>query len=149
MKDYGYFIDLPHSSERVWRIMQDYGKWAEFAGPMVLGVDVAERGDGNGNGLVRVVKYRLPLGFRGESVETISELQPGIGYTYTSRKGTIGKLRLEKLGENQTRLHFQELLKMNPPFSWFESSLAGFMEKYNRKTMVNMSRWLDSHPEYR
>jgi hypothetical protein len=148
MKEYGYSVDIPHSPERVWLIMQDYEKWAEFTGPMVLGIEVADKGDENGNGLVRVVKYRLPFGFRGESIETISELTPGVGYTYTSRKGTVGKLRLEKLAENLTRLHYTERLKMNPPFSWFEGSLAGFMEKYNRKTMLNMSLWLDAHPEY-
>ncbi len=71
-----------------------------------------------------------------------------VGYTYTSKKGTVGKIRLETIGENDTRLHFEEKLKLNPPFSWFEGSLRKFMEKYNRKTMLNMSKWLSEHPDY-
>ena len=148
MKEYGYSIDLPHSAARVWAIMQDYDKWCEFAGPMVRSVTVLESGDEKGNELVRSVNYKLPLGFKGNSVETISDVEPGVGYTYTSKKGTVGKMRLEALGDNETRLHFEEKLKLNPPFSWFEGSLRNFMEKYNRRTMLNMSRWLTEHPDY-
>lgn len=148
MKEYGYSIDLPHSAGRVWAIMQDYDKWSDFARPMVTSVEVVEAGDGNGNGLVRCVNYKLPLGLKGNSIETISDVEPGVGYTYTSKKGTVGKLRLESLGDNETRLHFEEKLKLNPPFSWFENNLRNFMEKYNRKTMLNMSIWLTEHPDY-
>jgi len=149
MKEYKYSIDMPHSASRVWAIMNDYGKWAEFTGPLVTGIRVVEPGDENGNGLVRHVNYKLPLGFRGKSIETISDVTPGVGYTYTSRKGTVGKLRLEERGPNKTRLHFEEKLQLNPPFSWFEGSLQKFMEKYNKKTMRNMSKWLTDHPEYK
>jgi hypothetical protein len=149
MKEYGYSIDLPHPAERVWAIMQDYDKWSDFAKPMVTNVEVVQAGDEKGNGLVRCVNYKLPLGFKGNSIETISDVVPGVGYTYTSKKGTVGKLRLESLGDNETRLHFEEKLKLNPPFSWFEGSLRNFMEKYNRKTMMNMSKWLTEHPDYR
>jgi hypothetical protein len=148
VKEYGYFIDLPHSPARVWAIMQDYEKWSEFAGPFVTRVEVLNKGDENGIGLTRAVNYKLPLGFRGKSIETISNLVPGVGYTYTSRKGTIGTLKLEKLAENLTRLHFTEYLKLNPPFRWFEGNISHFMEKYNRKTMLNMSAWLAAHPDY-
>ncbi len=115
---------------------------------MVIGVGVDKQGDLNGEGLVRRVKYKLPLGFRGESIETITDVIPGTGYTYTSKKGTRGTLRLEKIGENTTRLHFTEELRLNPPFSWFEGYIQKFMVKYNHKTMLNMSRWLDEHPDY-
>jgi hypothetical protein len=148
MKEYRYYIDLPHRPQRVWAIMQDYAKWPEFAKPMVTGIELLENGDANGNNLVRRVNYKLPLGFRGQSVETISNIKPGAGYTYTSRKGTVGTIKLEPLGDNRTRLHFKEYLKLNPPFSWFERSIQGFMEKYNRKTILNMSRWLSDHPDY-
>ncbi len=129
--------------------MNDYPKWAQFAKPMVIGVVVDRQGDNNGEGLVRRVKYKLPLGLRGESVETISDVTPGFGYAYTSKKGTRGILELEKISEDTTRLHFTEELKLNPPFSWFEGYIQKFMVKYNRKTMLNMSRWLDEHPDYK
>jgi len=148
MKEYGYSIDLPHSADRIWTLMQDYDKWPEFAKPMVTGIKVVNQGDENGNGLIRRVNYKLPLGFKGTSIETISDLEPGVGYTYTSLKGTIGKIKLEPIGENNTRLHFEEELRLKPPFSWFEGRLQKFMEKYNRKTMLHMGEWLTEHPEY-
>jgi len=148
MKEYGYSIDLPHSADRIWTLMQDYDKWPEFAKPMVTGIEIVDKGDKNGNGLVRRVNYRLPLGFKGTSIETLSDLEPGVGYTYTSLKGTVGKIKLEPIGEKNTRLRFDEKLKLKPPFSWFEGRLQKFMEKYNRKTMLNMSEWLTEHPEY-
>ena len=149
MKEYCYSIDLPHSAARLWAIMQDYEKWPVFAQPMVTGIKVVKSGDENGNGLVRQVNYVMPLGFKGTSVETVSDVDPGVGYTYTSLKGTVGKVRLEGLGKDKTRLHFEEKLKLNWPFSWFEGSLRGFMEKYNKKTMNNMSKWLNEHPDYK
>ena len=148
MKEYGYSIDLPHSADRIWTLMQDYDKWPEFAKPMVTGIEIVNKGDENGNGLVRRVNYKLPLGFKGTSIETISDVEPGVGYTYTSLKGTIGKIKLETIGENNTRLHFEEQLKLKPPFSWFEGRLQKFMEKYNRKTMLHMAEWLTKHPKY-
>ncbi len=148
MRVYRYFLDIDQPAARVWAIMQDYDRWGEFAGPFVTGVTVAKPGDAAGNGLVRHVNYRLPLGLHGNSIETISDLVPGVGYTYTSVKGTAGDLRLEKLDEGCTRLHFEERLKLEWPFSWFEGPLRRFMEKYNRKTMLNMGAWLADHPEY-
>jgi hypothetical protein len=149
VKEYEYSLDLPHSTERIWAIMQDYDKWPEFAKPMVTGIKVIKKGDKIGNGLIRSVSYKLPLGFKGNSIETISGVEPGVSYTYTSQKGTVGTIKLEKLGANKTRLFFKEYLKLNPPFSWFEGSIKGFIEKYNKKTMLNMSRWLDEHHVYR
>lgn len=148
MKQYGYSIDLPHSAARIWAIMQDYEKWPDFAKPMVTGIEIVKNGDEIGNGLIRRVNYKLPLGFRGTSIETISDIEPGAGYTYTSLKGTVGKIKLEKIGQNQTRLHFEEELRLKPPFSWFEGIIRKFMEKYNKKTMLNMSKWLSEHPEF-
>ena len=128
--------------------MNDYPRWADFAKPMVIAVVVDKPGNTNGEGLVRRVKYLLPLGFRGESIETVHNIISGTGYTYTTRKGTEGVLRLEELSEKTTRLHFIEELRLNPPFSWFEGYIQKFMAKYNRKTMLNMSHWLDEHPDY-
>ena len=148
MKEYKYSIDIPHSAERIWAIMNDYDKWPEFAKPMVTGVKIVKPGDERGNGLVRRVNYKLPLGFKGTSIETVHDVEPGVGYTYTSLKGTVGKIRLEKLGPDETRLHFEEKLKLHWPFSWFEGRIQKFMEEYNKKTMLNMSEWLTGHRDY-
>jgi len=149
MREYKYSIDIPHSAARIWALMQDYDKWPEFAKPMVTGIKVVKPGDETGNGLVRHVNYKLPLGFRGTSIETVHDVEPGAGYTYTTLKGTVGKIKLEKLGPNKTRLHFEEKLKLKRPFSWFEGRIQKFMEKYNKRTMLNMSQWLTEHPEYK
>ena len=151
MKEYQYSIDMPHSAQRVWALMNDYDKWPEFAKPMVTGVNVAKQGDEKGNGLVREVKYKLPLGISGRSRETISDVEPGVGYTYSDNNatiGTVGKLRLEKLGPNSTRLHFEERIQLKWPLGLFEGRLQKFIAQLNRKTMLNMSKWLTEHPEY-
>ncbi len=148
MKEYSYSIDMPHSIERLWALMNDYDKWPEFAKPMVTGIDVAQPGDEMGNGLVRHVKFRLPLGLRGTSVETVHDVEPGLAYTYSTADGTVGRIRLESLGPDSTRLRFEEEVRLPRPFSWFEGRIAKFIEKYNKKTMVTMSQWLTDHPEY-
>jgi hypothetical protein len=148
MAEYEYSIDMPHSMERLWAAMNDYDKWPEFAKPMVTGIDVADPGDETGNGLVRHVKYKLPFGLRGKSVETVHNVVPGVGYTYTTASGTVGKLRIERLGPDSARMHFHELVKLRWPLSLFEGLLAKFIAAQNRKTMLNMSRWLADHPEY-
>lgn len=148
MKEYGYSLDIPHSPARVWAIMQDYPKWPEFAKPMVTGIQVVKQGDEKGNGLVRHVNYKLPLGFKGKSIETLDQMEPETGYRYRTLKGTEGTLKLEKLDENNTRLHFDEKLVLNFPFSLFEGAISKFMEDYNKKTMLNMSKWLSDHPDY-
>ena len=148
MKEYSYSIDLPHPAERLWALMNDYDRWPEFAKPMVTGIEVANKGDEKGEGLVRHVKFRLPLGIQGTSIETVHDVTPGVGYTYTTESGTVGKLRLEPLGPGDTRLHFEEKVTLKWPFSWFEGRISKFIADYNKKTMVNMSQWLTEHSEY-
>jgi len=148
MQEYEYSVDMPHPRERLWAVMNDYGRWPEFAKPMVTGIEVAERGDEKGNGLVRHVRYRLPLGLKGTSVETVHDVEPGLAYTYSTAGGTVGRIRLEELGPTSTRLHFRETVQLRWPLSWFEGPIARFIAKYNRKTMLNMSEWLAQHPEY-
>lgn len=109
MKEYKY---PPHSANRVWTIMNDYDKWAEFAKPMVISFEVVKPGDGKGNDLIRRVNYKLPLGLRGTSIEIVHDVQLGVSYTYTTIKGTVGKIRLEELSSNKTRLHFKEKLEL-------------------------------------
>jgi hypothetical protein len=151
MKEYQYSIDIPHSAQQVWTLMNDYDKWPEFAKPMVTGINVVKPGDEKGNGLVREVKFKLPIGLSGRSRETIYDVEPGVGYTYSDANATVptlGKLRLEKLGPNSTRLHFEERIQAKWPLVWFEGRIQKFIAQYNRKTILNMSKWLTEHPEY-
>ena len=148
MKEYEYSIDMPHSAERIWALMNDYDRWPDFAKPMVTGINIDKPGDEKGNGLVRHVNFKLPLGLKGTSIETVHDVEPGVGYTYTTQTGTVGKLRLEKVDPDNTRLHFEEKVQLKWPFSWFEGRIQKFIAKYNRKTMLNMSEWLTEHPEY-
>ena len=39
MREHRYTLDLPHPPARLWALMQDYGRWTEYA-PMVVAVDV-------------------------------------------------------------------------------------------------------------
>ena len=50
MREHRYTLDLPHSPERLWALMQDYPRWPEYA-PMVLAVEVLHPGDARGDGL--------------------------------------------------------------------------------------------------
>ena len=102
MKEYQYSIDMPHSAQRVWALMNDYDKWVEFAKPMVTGVNVAKQGDEKGNGLVREVKYKLPLGLSGRSRETIYDVEPGIGYNYWN----CWKIETREAGSKQYEVAF-------------------------------------------
>jgi len=148
MQEYSYSIDMPHSIENLWALMNDYDRWPEFAKPMVTGIDVANPGDETGNGLVRHVNFKLPLGLRGTSIETVHDVDPGVGYTYSTADGTVGKIRLERLDADNTRFHFEEEVRLKWPFSMLEVIIAKFIAKQNKKTMLNMSQWLTEHPEY-
>ncbi len=149
VKPYRYFLDIPHSTKRVWATMQDYTQWSEFAKPMVTGIDVVRPGDATGNGLVRRVNYKLPFGKTGSSEETVHDVTPEVCYTYTTAKGTEGTIRLEILGPNKTRIHFEEHVRLNPPYSYMGPLIKLFMKRGNKKTMLNMSKWLSEHLDYR
>jgi hypothetical protein len=112
MREHRYSLELPHPPARVWALMQDHARWPEYA-PMVLGVEVLHPGDASGNGLLRRVLYRLPLGRRGTALELVTEVEPERGYTYTMISRTPGndqrgRLHLEPLPGGRTRLHFEE-----------------------------------------
>jgi len=134
--------------------MQDYGRWTEYA-PMVIEVKVIEPGDAQGNGLLRHVIYRLPFGRRGTARERISAVQPERGYTYTmlsDQPGNdqTGRVRLEPLGPNRTRLHFEERYHLTSwPWRWFEGPIYRFINRKNEASMGRLSAWLTEHPEYR
>ena len=154
MREHRYSIELPHTAERLWALMQDYDRWSEYA-PMVLAVEVLHAGDAAGNGLLRRVIYKLPFGRRGAALELVTEVEAARGYAYTmiSREpgnDQSGSVRLEPLGGNRTRLHFEERYHLtSAPWRWFEGPIYRFINRQNELSMRRLSDWLGQHPEYR
>jgi hypothetical protein len=154
VREHRYAVEFPHSAERLWALMQDYGRWSEYA-PMVLRVDVLHPGDAHGNGLLRRVVYKLPFGRRGAALELVTDVEPARGYSYTmlSREpgnDQTGRLRLEPLGPDRTRLHFEERYHLTrAPWRWFEAPIYRFINRQNELSMRRLSEWLTRHPEYR
>jgi len=153
VREHRYSVELPHSARRLWALMQDYERWTEYA-PMVLGVEVLHPGDERGNGLLRRVLYPLPFGRRGAALELVTDVEPARGYTYTmiSRSpgnDQTGRLRLEPIGPNRTRLHFEERYHLESiPWRWFEGPIYRFINRKNEESMRCLSEWLGAHPEY-
>jgi hypothetical protein len=154
MREHRYTLELPHSAARVWALMQDYPRWTEYA-PMVVRVDVLHPGDAAGNGLLRRVIYRMPFGRVGAALELVTEVRPERGYTYTmiSRapgNDQTGRVRLEPVAPQQTRLHFEERYHLvSAPWRWFEGPIYRFINRQNEASMRALSDWLSGHPEYR
>ncbi len=154
MREHRYQVELPHSAERLWALMQDYERWTAYA-PMVLRVEVLWPGDAHGNGLLRRVSYRLPFGRQGTALELVSEVEPARGYRYRmlSREpgnDQTGRVRLEPLGAQRTRLHFEETYHLvSAPWRWFEGPIYRFINRQNEASMRRLSEWLTTHPEYR
>ena len=154
MREHRYAVDFPHSAERLWALMQDYDRWSTYA-PMVIAVDVLHPGDKAGNGLLRRVIYRLPFGRRGCALELVTDVEPARGYAYTMitrRPGNdqTGRLRLQPLGPNRTRLYFEERYQLEQrPWKWFEGPIYRFINRQNEESMRRLSKWLSDHPEYR
>jgi hypothetical protein len=153
VREHRYSLELPHAAERLWALMQDYGRWTEYA-PMVLRVEVLHPGDARGNGLLRRVIYKLPFGRRGAALELVTEVEPARGYTYTMIGRTpgndqTGRIRLEPLGPARTRLHFEERYHLSQlPWRWFEGPIYRFINRQNELSMRRLSDWLSRHPEY-
>jgi Polyketide cyclase / dehydrase and lipid transport len=153
VREHRYTLDLPHSPARVWALMQDYARWTEYA-PMVMRVDVLHPGDARGNGLLRRVSYRLPLGRTGSALELVTDVEPERGYTYTmiSREpgnDQRGRVRLEPLGSDATRLHFEERYHLvRAPWRWLEGPIYRFINRQNEASMRALSAWLSAHPDY-
>ncbi len=154
MREHRYAIDFPHSAERVWALMQDYDRWPTYA-PMVIAVEVLHPGDKAGNGLLRRVIYRLPFGRRGCALELVTDVEPARGYAYTmitrrSGNDQTGRLRLQPLAPNRTRLYFEERYQLEQrPWKWFEGPIYRFINRQNEESMRRLSKWLSDHPEYR
>ena len=154
MREHRYSMDMPHPPERVWALMQDYPNWSKYA-PMVLRVEVLHPGDTNGNGLLRRVVYKMPLGRQGTALELVTDVQQAAGYTYTMiarqpGNDQTGAVRLERQSDGTTRLHFEERYNLTKaPWKWFEGPIYKFINKQNEASMRRLSDWLSEHPEYR
>jgi uncharacterized protein YndB with AHSA1/START domain len=152
MREHRFTLDIPHPPERVWRLFQRYDLWTQYA-PMVIGVEVVHPGDANGNGLLRRVIYKMPFGRNGAALELVTDVQPERGYTYTmlSKKpgnDQTGRVRLEPVGENATRLHFEERYNLTSPiFKHFEAQIYRFINKQNESSMRRASAFLTAHPD--
>src|SRR4051794_41964657 len=117
MREHRYTLEMPHSPERLWALFQDYDNWTAYA-PMVLEVQVVHPGDAGGNGLLRRVIYKMPLGRKGSALELVTDVTAERGYTFTMLgrqpgQDQNGKVTLEPVGPNQTRFHFEE--RYHPP----------------------------------
>jgi ribosome-associated toxin RatA of RatAB toxin-antitoxin module len=154
VREHRYSVELPHRAERLWALMQDYERWTDYA-PMVQRVEVLHAGDARGNGLLRRVVYRMPLGRTGCALELVTQVEPARGYAYTMLSRTpgndqTGRLRLEPLGPARTRLHFEERYHLeSAPWKWFEAPIYRFINRQNETSMQRLSEWLTAHPEYR
>ena len=63
MRQHRYEFEMPHAAARIWALFQDYDRWTDYA-PMVKRVDVLYPGDGDHNGRLRRVIYKIePLAF--------------------------------------------------------------------------------------
>jgi polyketide cyclase/dehydrase/lipid transport protein len=144
---------MPHSATRIWTLMQDYDRWADYA-PMVTAVEVLHRGDAGGNGLLRRVIYKMPLGRTGAALELVTDVVPEKGYTYNMigrqpGQDQTGKVTLESVDESHTRLHFEERYHLpKAPWKWFEGPIYKFINKQNEASMRALSDYLTAHPEY-
>jgi len=153
MREHRFTLDFPHPAERVWALFQRYDLWTNYA-LMVIGVEVIHPGDERGNGLLRRVIYKMPGGRKGSALELVTEVEPNRGYTYTMisrRPGNdqTGKVRLEPLGPDVTRLHFEERYQLTHPiFKLFEGQIYRFINKQNEDSMRRASAWLSAHPEF-
>jgi len=152
--EHRWSIDVPHSPERLWALMQDYDSWTEYA-PMVIEVEVLHPGDERGNGLLRRVVYQMPFGGEGTALELVTEVEEARGYRYTMigrepGSDQTGRVRLERIGPGRTRLHFEERFDLDDfPWRLFESQIYGFINRKNEASMRAMSEWLSANPDYR
>jgi Polyketide cyclase / dehydrase and lipid transport len=154
VREHRYEMEMPHPPARLWALFQDYDHWTDYA-PMVLDVEVVHPGDERGNGLLRRVIYKLPLGRRGAALELVTDVEPERGYAYTmiSRQpgnDQTGRVRLEPIGTDRTRFSFEERYHLTKaPWRWFEGPIYGLINRQNEQSMQRASRWLTEHPEYR
>jgi ribosome-associated toxin RatA of RatAB toxin-antitoxin module len=154
MREHQFTLDVPHGPARLWALMQDYDRWTDIA-PMVVRVDVLWPGDADHNGRLRRVIYKMPFGRRGSALELVTDVKAEREYTFTmiSREDgndQTGRVRLEPVGQNRCRLHFEERYNLtSAPWKWFEGPIYKFINRQNEGSMRRMIAWLTEHPDYR
>src|SRR2546430_13177864 len=95
------------------------------------------------------------MGRLSSTLKPVTDGEPKHGYTYRiiskdPANDETGKVRLEPLGPNRTRFHFEERYNIaKAPFKWFEGPIYKFINKQNELSMRRASDWLTRHPEYR
>ena len=123
-------------------------RWTEYS-PMVLEMEVVDPGDEKGNGLVRLLGFKLPFGRRGTARERLTDVVPEGGYTFHMGSQT-GTVRLVTLAPNRTRLEFVERFHLTKaPMKWFEGPIYRSINRKNEASMRGFSQWLVDHPEFR
>ncbi len=155
IKEHIFSIEIPHSCEKIWSLMQDYSLWKQFTQTIIIDIEILYPGDKNGNGLIRRVHYKLPWGSRC-SLELVTDVKPNVGYTYTMMSlkpglDTNGLIRLEPIPNGKTIVHFEErfnLKKLPLLYRMLGNRLYKFINKRNEETFRNLSKWLDKHPNY-
>jgi hypothetical protein len=155
IKEHHFSIEIPHTAERIWSLMQDYDKWMEFTKAIIINIEVLYPGDEKGNGLIRRVQYKLPWGSRC-SIELVTDVKENNGYRYTmlGREpglDTNGEIRLEKVDKEKTVVHFIERFNLKKlPFIYrlLGNRIYKFINERNEETFNNLSNWLDNHPDY-
>ncbi|MEE8312945.1 MAG: SRPBCC family protein [Myxococcota bacterium] len=158
MREHRYSFDMPHSAARIWALMKEsalcfsvppgHDRWTEYS-PVVTDIEVVDPGDEHGNGLRRRLGFKLSRGRRGVANELVTDVEPERSYIFHMGKQT-GKVTLEPLGPNRTRLHFEERFHIEKaPRKWFEGLIYRSINRKNEASLRGFSQWLTDHPEYR
>ena len=130
MQDHSYSMEIEATPEEIWSIF-----WTRrnVETPDVR-IEILNRGDEDGNGLVRRTWFRVPRyllsGGKARSWEWITEVKPheswrydGVGKPLWSQ--ATGWTRLEDLGDGRTRVHFRETYHVfNPVMRFFLERLV-------------------------
>ena len=156
MREHRYTIEMPHSPARLWALFQDYDNWTDVRADGPRGRGRVTRATQDGNGLLRRVIYKMPLGRSGSALELVTDVEPERGYTFTMLShepgnDQTGKVRLEPAGPNRTRFSLRGAL---PPHEGARGSgsrdrSTGSSTRRTRRSMQRASAWLTEHPEYR
>lgn len=158
MREHRYSLELPHSPARIWALLrenalcfsvaQHLDRWSEYS-PMVLKTKVLEPGDANGEGMLRLLVFKVLFGRTAVARERVTDVEPERGYTFHMGE-EIGTVRLERVGPNRTRLHFYEQFHLRQaPLKWFEGVIYRYINRQNERSLQGFSRWLSEHPDFR
>ena len=110
----------------------------------------------SGNGLLRRVIYKMPLGRRGSALELVTDVEANHGYTYTmlSREpgqDQTGKVRLEPHRAQPHQVLVRGALQPHEGRrgSGSRDRSTNSSTRRTRQSMQRASEWLTEHPEYR